>query len=153
MKKLTLILIALCSYTISNAQICLPESEQDSADITQAELDSIYVKAVLNDTSYETAYKGREEAFAKAYVKMLKDFEKHLEENDFSWDSTTRCYNKIYFAENGKIDYWFYKFLGEVSEEKQKRFKMLLEEFMFEYVFTAQPTRNFRQCSSTSFGR
>ena len=73
-------------------------------------------------------------------------------------ESKTKCFQRIYFAPNGKIDYFIYNFklknvLPEnlISEEKQKEFERLLKLFVKDYTFFTSANEKFAQCSPTSY--
>ena len=91
----------------------------------------------------------------KAYIKLLQDFGKFLTNHNFKWDKPTKCFNRIYFNVDGTIDYFLYNFLGKqedkLSEEGQKEFNELLNQFIKEYKFTMTSKIKFSQCSPTTY--
>lgn len=68
------------------------------------------------------------------------------------------CFQRIYFAPDGKIDYFIYNFKLKntdpkllISEEKEQKFKLLLLLFVSEYTFAAKAKERFAQCSPTTY--
>ena len=76
-------------------------------------------------TKEQTVFKSEKEQLElqKAYQSLIFDLAKFLSENNFKWGKTTKCFNRIYFNENGKIDYFLFNFSeGEITNEKEKEF-------------------------------
>ena len=124
--------------------------------ITIQHLDSIYKSALHADTSQAVFKTDSEQVnLQKAYIKLLQDFGKFLSYNNFKWDKPTKCFNRIYFNADGTIDYFLYNFLGKqedkLSEERQKEFNELLNQFIKEYRFTMTAKVKFSQCSPTTY--
>jgi len=123
-----------------------------------SKLDSSYKSAVDSDTSkavFKSAAQQKE--LQLAYADLLKDLNKHLAENNFKWEKPTRCFNRIYFKPNGKIDYFLYNFLPKpsdpnpISEEKRLRFEKLLSAFIRKYQFKLTADVKFAQCSPVTY--
>ena len=112
------------------------------------ELDSLYPNAVNVNPDTYAVFRGKEEEFGQAYREFIIALAKYLNENDFIWGEPKRCFNKIYFNENGEVDYFLFNFKpGTLSEEKQERFAELLESFKKEYKIQIKTERPFSQCS------
>ncbi len=138
-------------------QLGLNFREADQHGISVKHLDSIYKSAVHADTSLAVFKTEKEqEMMYNAYVQLLQEFGKTLTANDFSWEKPTRCFNRIYFNENGTIDYFLFNFIGKTaedkpSEEKQKEFQRLLNIFIAGYQFPLTSKVKFAQCSPTTY--
>lgn len=120
-------------------------------------LDSNYMSAVNVDTSL-AVFKTPEEQkdLHRAYVQLLQDFGKFLTDHDFYWDRSTRGYNRIYFENDGSIDYFIFKFFpdkegNQLSEGKKDQFEYLLNLFIQDYKISVQASTKFAQCSPTTY--
>lgn len=120
-------------------------------------LDSIYKSAVNIDTT-KAVFKTEkdQELMHKAYVEMLQNFGKYLHDNNFNWDKPTRCYNRIYFNNDGTIDYFLFNFIGNTKEENPSEtqiveFQRLLNNFIKDYKLSINADTKFAQCSPTTY--
>lgn len=136
-----------------NAQQCLTFKEGKKQGLEPEKLDIEYVNAVHADTAVFAIYSGQDDEFFAAYQAMFKTLGKYLKENGMEWDKPARAVHKIYFNDEGKIDYWLYNFKGKVSDENQTRFTEIMNEFLKEYKFPIKPKAKFSQCGSASFGK
>lgn len=83
---------------------------------------------------------------------MLTDLAVFLKENEFRWEKKSRCFNRIYLSTEGKIEYFLYNFrAGEISSEKEQKFKELLGQFIESYQFPLSSSAKFSQCSPVSY--
>ena len=112
-------------------------------------LDSLYKPALSGGAdSLQAVFYGKQTEFQKQYIALLQAFGKHLKANNFSWGKKTRCFNRIYFNEHGRIDYFLFNFQpGELSHENEKQFKKLLTTFIEDYKFPLPAQSKFAQCS------
>lgn len=110
-------------------------------------LDKAY-KSALHTDSAQAAFSGREQEFIEGYTSFLKDLGKFLKENDFTWEKTTRCFNRIYIDKSGKIDYFLFHFKEEeLPLDKQAQFEKLLNRFIEKHQFPLTNAVSFAQCS------
>lgn len=158
MKKLQFAILLLLAVSVQSfgQQIALTFQEAEAKGIPIDKLDSIYRSAVNVDTSLAVFKTEKEqEAMHQAYVKLLQDFGSFLYTNNFNWEKPTRCFNRIYFNENGTIDYFLYNFLGmptdKLTNERQKVFNQLLNKFIINYKFELTSTVKFAQCSPVTY--
>ena len=116
-------------------------------------LDKLYKSAVHSDVKlaiFKTA--AEQQSLQEAYVNFIKALGSYLRENKFKWDKQTRCFNRIYFAKNGKVDYFLYNFpSGEIAEEKEKEFVRLLTLFIKDQQFGLTASEPFAQCSPIKY--
>lgn len=133
--------------------------EAQKIGISIKELDLEYKSAVhVDSTKAVFKSEAQQQKLKESYTKLLQDFGSFLNKNNFKWETKTRCFQRIYFAPNGKIDYFIYNFKLKnvflenlISEEKQKEFQRLLELFVKEYTFSSTAAEPFAQCSPTSY--
>lgn len=158
MKTIVLTIAMMCAvYMPSFAQqLGLTFDEAEKQGISISYLDSIYPSAVHSDTSLAVfKTESEQQKMYEAYVKMLQDFGNFLSENNFKWDKPTRCFNRIYFNNNGSINYFLFNFLGKddvkPTAEKQKEFKRLLNLFIKNYSIQITANTKFAQCSPTTY--
>jgi hypothetical protein len=152
-------LIVILSNNLYSQSKVFSIEEAQKMGISIEKLDLEYKSAVHTDSS-KAVFKSEAEQqkLQESYIKLLQDFGSFLNKNSFNWENKTKCFQRIYFAPNGKIDYFIYNFklknvLPEnlISEEKQKEFQRLLELFVKEYIFSSTASEPFAQCSPTSY--
>lgn len=150
-----IILFCVCSTSFGqNKGMTFQEAEIMGTPVSH--LDSIYKSALHSDSSLAVFKTEKEQqAMMDAYVKLLQDLGKYLSDNNFEWEKPTRCYNRIYFNTDGTIDYFLFNFLGKneevPSEENQKVFRQLLNEFITDYQIEPRASTKFAQCSPTTY--
>jgi len=97
----------------------------------------------------------KDEQLQPAYTKLLQDLGKFLSKNNFKWEKKTKCFQRIYFNNDGTIDYFIFNFLGkpedQPSTEKQAEFGKLVNQFVQDYKFSLSAKVKFAQCSPTSY--
>jgi hypothetical protein len=114
-------------------------------------LDSIYSSA-LHDDSTKAVFHGKEKEFYAGYVSMLTELNSFLKKNDFFWSKKTRCFNRIYFNKEGKIDYFLFNFYpNQIEIEQESKFENLVSEFISTYQFPLTANRKFAQCSPVTY--
>ncbi|MCW5912613.1 MAG: hypothetical protein KIT62_16210 [Cyclobacteriaceae bacterium] len=127
------------------------QNATESKGISIDSLDKVYKSALHADTA-QAAFNGREQEFIKGYTSLLKDLAGFLKANNFMWEKTIRCFNRIYLNKNGKIDYFLFHFMeGEITPAKQARFEKLLGSFIENYQFPLTSTVHFAQCSPVKY--
>lgn len=127
--------------------------------LSAKELDSLYKSAVHIDSSKAVFKTGaQQQQMYGAYSKLLQDFGNFLKSKGFEWKQPTRCFNRIYFAPDGTIDYFVFNFTtkgvkteDQLSERKQKEFQRLLNLFVKDYKIEIQAQQRFAQCSPTVY--
>lgn len=151
-----LIIISLASQSFGQC-LALTFQEAEYQGISIQHLDSTYKSAVHSDTSLAVFKTKQEEVMLQqAYIHFLQDLGKFLSANDFKWDKTTRCFNRVYFDIDGRIDYFLFNFLGKTAEEKpsaekQREFQRLMNLFMKDYKFALSAKVKFAQCSPVTY--
>ncbi|WP_396146095.1 hypothetical protein [Flavobacterium sp.] len=156
---LKILLIVLLSNNLYSQSKVFSIEEAQKIGISIDKLDLEYKSAVHSDiTKAVFKTEAQQQKLQESYTKLLQDFGSFLNKNNFKWESKTKCFQRIYFAPNGKIDYFIYNFklknvLPEnfISEEKQKEFQRLLKLFVKEYTFSSTASEPFAQCSPTSY--
>lgn len=137
----------ILNYSFSQTK-CFPWNEVRKSGITFNELDSIYTDAVNVDTSILIAFKGKEDEFEQAWVKLLQDISDFLRKNNFKWHSPTQCFNVFYFDKDGTIDFYFYNIK---DFKKTEEFEKLMNEFIKDYKFSQTAEMKFKQCGPVIF--
>lgn len=145
----TSILLTYLTFGIF-AQKALTFSEAKKIGVTIPKLDSLYQNGIHSDP--KLAVFADQDEFYEAYRNLLQNFGKYLTKNEFFWDKTTMCFNRIYFDKNGKIDYFLYNFRpNQISEKREEEFKRLLNNFIQDYMFPLSAKVNFAQCSPVNY--
>ncbi|MGC4020710.1 MAG: hypothetical protein QM734_01595 [Cyclobacteriaceae bacterium] len=110
-------------------------------------------KSAITTPSSESVFK--EEELQPAYSKLLQDLGKFLSKNNFKWERKVKCFQRIYFNNDGTIDYFIFNFLGkpedQPSSEKQIQFGKLVNQFVQDYKFPLSAKVKFAQCSPTTY--
>jgi len=159
MRILKLFLILLFFNNLHSQSKVFSVEEAKKIGINIEKLDLEYKSAVhVDSTKAVFRTEAQQQKLQESYIKLLQDFGSFLNKNNFKWESKTKCFQRIYFAPNGKIDYFIYNFklknvLPEnlISEEKQKEFERLLKLFVKDYTFFTSANEKFAQCSPTSY--
>lgn len=152
MRYLLLSLFLTGFVTSSYAQPITGTFEQaKSNDISFSKLDSAYPSAAHANPS-KGVFKDDQKEFLTKYRDMMREFGNFLQENDFDWEEQVSFFQRIYFNNDGTIDYYFVN-LDEtnLSEEKKEQFKNLLHEFSNDYQFSMEAESNFAQCAPITF--
>lgn len=156
-KTLYLVLIMLITVHLSYGQhIALSFQDTEKHGISIQHLDSIYKNAVNSDTSFAIfKTETEQEKLQQSYTKLLKDLGSFLSKNDFKWEKKTPCFNKVYFSNDGSVDYFLYIFRGseedKPSEIRQKEFQRLLNLFIKDYKFSLTANSKFTQCGGAVY--
>ena len=132
------------AMTFSDASLVIKEYDQ---------LDNIYQSAVHSDTQL-AVFKSEEEQrnHIESYHSMLRDLGEFLKSNGFEWGGETRCFNRIYFNQDGKVDYFLFNFMSDsVPNNKEEEFARLLELFLENYTFGVTADTKFSQCSPVKY--
>lgn len=159
MKQLivTLAFVLSASTILFGQQRGMTFQEAENSGIRISFLDSTYKSAIHADSAKAVFKTEKEqELMGNAYIQLLQDFGKYLNENKFYWDKPTRCFNRIYFNSNGTIDYFLFNFVGKTaaerpSKEQQEAFKKHLNNFIKQYTFGMKAVTKFAQCSPTTY--
>jgi len=144
------------SFQTFGQQLGLTFQEAQKQGISIEHLDSIYMSAVHADTSLAVfKTESEQEALFQAYAKLLQDLGQFLSDNNFKWEKPTKCFNRIYFNEDGTIAYFLFNFMGKPedkpSEKMEKEFQELLHAFIADYQFSVTAETKFAQCSPTIY--
>ena len=151
MKALLLLLAILPSIVTHGQKIATTFQKAADKGISMEKLDETYQSALHSDST-KAAFKGQEKEFYDAYISLLKDLNKYLNKNNFTWDKSTRCFNRIYLNKSGEIDYFLFNFRpGEIDNQKEKEFEKLLGQFIKTYKFPLTNKNNFAQCSPVTY--
>lgn len=136
---------------------CLPSEGQEVMSIEAyraigklTDLDTLYQSGVDADST-RAAFGDRQDEFMSNYYAFYKELDTYLYAHGFAWDDTTRCFNKLYFHPDGRMDKYLYGFRGQVLPEKQRRFEELATAFLKAYRFPLSNGIPFRQCGPCTF--
>jgi len=135
----------------AKAQLAMSLSMANQQGISTATLDGMY-KSGVHSNPDSAVFNESQNEYIKAYYSMLQDINSYLNTNSFRWGGSTRCYNRIYFKEDGTIEYFIYDFEdGDISTERQDEFDQLLNEFIVDYKFPLSKDLKFSQCSPANY--
>lgn len=153
MKKLTLFtliaLLVLATTAQAQSAMSLETAKEKGLKITV--MDSLYKSGIHDDPS-KAVFAQEQSAYISAYFNMLKEINSYLNTHNFRWGNFTRCFNRIYFNEDGSIEYFIYDFdEGNMTDAKRQEFEKLLNMFVAKYKFPLSKNMKFAQCGATNF--
>lgn len=147
------LLISTCILLVTSWSYSQKAFEHKNAanfGIRTTQLDSIYKSAVHSDSSL--AVFQNIESVSEAYGSLLQSFGDFLYKNNFVWQEKTTGFNRIYFDNDGSIDYFVYTLRGaQLTEEQVIRFNELLNQFIQDYRFPLTADGKFAQCSPVTY--
>lgn len=151
MKLLFTILLHLGFLTLSRsvrAQNCNTFQEFEKQGIRVTGMDSIYASA-LGEKGIFTD----QEKFGKEWSGYFEELMRFFGKNGLKWGNKTWCFNKIYFAADGKVEYWMFNFrkADNIDPEKQKKYLELIKEFSKSHPFPEKAPSQFTQCSGVTY--
>jgi hypothetical protein len=148
LKVVLMTLGLICLAVHLNAQKAMSVKEGKKQGISLSDLDESYQNAIHSDSS-KALFKNTSD-FHQEWKVFLTDVKDYIRENDFKWEQNLRLFNKVYFAKDGSIDYYFYLIRSShLTKEQKQRFKELLNEFISDYKFPLTADVNFTQCGSS----
>ena len=145
--------ILLWTLTSTSQPHVLTFSEARRLGVSSEELDKIYKSAVHSNPElavFKTPAEQQE--LQQAYVKFFQDFGSFLGAQKFSWESKTRCFNRIYMEKDGTVEYFLFDFgKNPLPQDKERRFRELLSEFLKTRKFPIEANEKFAQCSPITY--
>lgn len=146
---ITLFLITSCFHTAGQKAMSFDEAK--GQEIRVSKLDSLYKSGVHSEPA-QAVFNANAEEFIAAFQRLLQELGDYLFSHDFLWSKSTNGFNRIYFSESGKIEYFLYNFrAGQLSEEQEKKFNVLLNQFIADYQFPMKASVKFAQCSPVTY--
>ncbi len=151
MKALLFSLLFILNTYATQAQKAMTFGEAETSGTSIRTLDSLYQSALHSDST-KAVFGNRQDEFTNSYTRLLKDLNAYLHGHNYRWEQETRCFNRIYFNKEGRIDYFLYNFKkGAIAPEKAGQFEALLNEFIKSYRFPLSAPVKFAQCSPTVY--
>jgi hypothetical protein len=156
-----LLIAALLICTAINAQKVISFAQIGSHNLRISWLDSNYVSAVHTDTALAVfKTESEQQEFIAAYTAFVQKLADFLNANGFEFKQEQRCFNRIYFAANGKADYFIYSFSNkgidpqnQITGQRLAEFERLVTLFLQQEKITVQSPVRFAQCSPVVYGR
>lgn len=151
---LVIIFILTFSMSVFGQNKGLKFEELEHHGISLEDIDTRYAGAIHQDTTLAVfKTEAEQKALIEAYTKLFQDLSEFLSANNFAWEKTTRCFNRVYFKEDGTIDHFVYKFIDEEipTDEKEKEFQRLLNLFIADYQIPITANEKFAQCSPITY--
>jgi hypothetical protein len=136
-----------------NAQKVMTFQDAERHGKSYLHLDSLYKSAVHSDIKLAVfKTKSGQDSLQKAYVLFIQDLAGYLKKNNFKWEKQIKCFNRIYFDKDGKVDYFLYNFAkDEIPAKKEAEFARLLNLFIQDHKFTLTAKEGFAQCSPIKY--
>lgn len=154
MKKAFLIsLMILISINVFS-QSKVYSLKDEGSNNKMKDLESLYRNGIGQDSIDAIFYTEEDMGdYSKKWSEFLGDISKYLKENDLILND--RIFFRIFFTNDGSIDYLFYNVQNKESdlllEENKKRFESLLSQFAEVGKFNITTKDKFKQCGSGNF--
>lgn len=141
---LSLGVFVLLTVCLSAQTTAFPVSNMASQGLLIESLYQQYPKAITEQNEDVPVFAGSEDVCYTAYVKFITEFALYLKDQRFRWGRATKCYNQIFFSEDGQVDYFIYEFpKGSISLEKQSEYQRLLNQFLHSFCFKVTGNQSF----------
>jgi hypothetical protein len=156
-----LVIAALLIASALQAQKVMQFSQLKTEGIRQTWLDSTYTSAVHSDTALAVfkTEKAQEE-FIGAYNIFIQNLGKFLAENGFVFKQEQRCFNRVYFAADGTVEYFAYSFSNkniepqnQLTPQQISEFERLLKLYLQTAKLSVTASVSFAQCSPVVYGK
>ncbi len=114
-----------------------------------SKLNESYANAGHHDTS--KALFSMEE-LTPAWIGVLNAINQHLKAEGLKWEGPLPTWQRLYFAEDGTIEIFFYRLRDDTLDEaNQELFHKAIESFVQTAQFGLQADQKFAQCGSARF--
>ena len=152
MKRIFFLMLFALALAAANAQRAMTFQAAEEAGVEMKDFNTNYPSPLDSDSASLAIFGVDQDQNIKYYQEYLGEFSQYLAEKGFKWERPRWCFNKIYFNEEGKVDYFLYNFRpGEITDEMAIDFQKHLKEFVKESEFPAKPNSAFSQCSPVSY--
>ena len=111
-------------------------------------------KIYPNPLNSENASESKKKAVIDSWTNLINQLSDFMEKEKFDWEteSKVRLYQKIYFSENGEVEYYTFNVKNEnVTPKKKKEFAELLEQFSKNLKFGMKSEKKYWQCGTTVY--
>jgi hypothetical protein len=155
------LITALITVIVLPAQKVMQYSQLQNQGIRQTWLDSNYTSAVHSDTALAVfkTEKAQEE-FIGVYNTFIQNLGKFLAENGFVFKQEQRCFNRVYFAADGTVEYFVYSFSNkniepqnQLTPQQISEFERLLKLYLQTAKLSVVASVSFAQCSPVVYGK
>lgn len=142
-----LMILFILTSPVEALQMAMSFSEAEAADISIEEIDSRYSDAIHVNPRL-AVFSDNQSEFIRQYREFIQNLALYLNENEFFWDEPKRVFNRIYFSEDGSVEYFFYNdnHTGFNSTEI-RNFNRLVSEFIQNNRLNIKAESAFAQCS------
>ena len=150
---LILLIFQFINYGTILSQQCTTFQLAELNGIRMQVLDSVYTNATKSDKT-DGVFTGKKlEKWTKAWGDYFVNLMQYFSDNELIWGNPTYCFNKIYFKENGQVDFWLFNFRksDSISTEKQEKYLVLLKEYTKTHKINISAKIKFTQCAGVDF--
>ncbi|MCH8557921.1 MAG: hypothetical protein LAT84_08870 [Balneolia bacterium] len=131
-----LIFLALFAFGPEQEKTLVVMTFADASEsgISIEEIDARYTDA-LHAEAEKGLFNQQSEHFIEAYQVFLSGLAHLLNENDFFWPEQTRIFSRIYFANDGTVEYFFInEAQANLDENELQEFLRLTGDFVSEHA-------------------
>lgn len=151
MKKLIILVIALCSMPALAQPLAATFTEAKELGFDPVKLDSLYPSAAHADPQ-KGVFKDKQGEFLKSYRQLHQDLANFLAKEGFSWPERTRLFTRVYFAPGGTIDFFLINpKQADLSKEQSDELFEHLNSFIADYNIPMKADSKFAQCSPVTY--
>lgn len=122
-------------------------TEAEVTGISIEEIDSRYPDAIHVNPEL-AVFADNQSEFISQYRDFIQSLARYLNENEFYWNEPKRVFNRIYFSENGTVDYFFYNDShADFDNTEIQNFNGLVSEFIHSNHLNLVAESSYAQCS------
>lgn len=120
-------------------------------NMQRKDFDSLYLNLLDPENVSEEEY----EEVVKSWSKLHNKISKYMKSENFHWnvsDSAIKVSNRIYFDEDGTIDYYFFRVINpDVTSEKKTEYVKLLKKFSEHEKIGFKRDFKYGQCGNIQY--
>lgn len=117
-------------------------TEVSERGITLNDMESLYPNGmtILGDSIPQE--------YGQSWIEFVTGIAGEMRSAEMSWNETYRLWGRAYFAPDGTVEHYFYRWTGDLvpSEEWQAQFHKVLENYLGKCRFKYPMDRRFAQC-------
>lgn len=150
-KKLLFIIILISFSLVLKAQILVQKiPDQNLTAIDGNFMQQGFKLAYSNLSSEDYLFKGREEEWKKSWIALMHALNNYMQKKGLQFTSSSSCFNRIYFNQEGNITAYLYQVSG-LSTEQEKLFDDHIFQFLLTQKMNIKANQNYWQYGNLKF--
>jgi hypothetical protein len=118
-------------------------------------LKSLHLERIYpNPLNSKSLSKSEKTIIINSWIELIDQLSDYMDKEKFDWETKddVPVYQKVYFSENGEVEYYTFNVKNEsITEEKKKEFADLLEKFSKTLKFDIKRNEKYWQCGTTLY--